>query len=85
MLSLANPHLGALARTNSKMRKTSLAKRELDVLKALAGGHTNSEIASQLFLAEATKTHVNNIYKKLAVNDRLQASFYALKNNLVPR
>lgn len=86
MLSLLNPHLDALAGTNSKMRKTPLTKRELDVLKALAGGHTNSEIASQLFLAEATiKTHVNNIYKKLAVNDRLQASFYALKNNLVSR
>lgn len=86
MLSLASSHLGAIAGTDSKMRKAPLTKRELDVLRVLATGHSNSEIASQLYLAESTiKTHVNNIYKKLAVNDRLQASFYALKNNLVPR
>ncbi len=86
MFSLTTSQIGALAETDSKKRKVSLTNRELEVLKTIAIGHTNSQIASQLCLAESTiKTHVNNIYKKIAVKDRLQASFYALKNNLVIR
>ena len=86
MLSLATSQLGINAKTDSKKLENSLTKREIEVLKTLATGHTNSQIASQLCLAESTiKTHVNNIYRKIAVKDRLQASFYALKNNLVIR
>lgn len=86
MSSLATSQLDTTAETDSKKRKLSLTKRELEVLKTLATGHTNSQIASKLCLAQSTiKTHVNNIYKKLGVKDRLQASFYAQKNNLLIR
>ncbi|GER88153.1 helix-turn-helix transcriptional regulator [Dictyobacter vulcani] len=51
-----------------------LSERELEVLKLIAEGHSNQEIARTLVVAESTiKTHLNNIYSKLNVNSRLQA------------
>jgi NarL family two-component system response regulator LiaR len=53
---------------------TDLSKRELEVLKEIAVGHTNKEIGEKLFVSENTvKTHINNIYLKLEVNRRTQA------------
>jgi DNA-binding CsgD family transcriptional regulator len=53
---------------------TDLSKRELDVLKEIATGYTNKEIAENLFVSENTvKTHINNIFMKLEVNRRTQA------------
>lgn len=52
----------------------SLSQRELEVLGLVAAGHTNREAAARLFVTEATvKTHLNNIYAKLDVNDRAAA------------
>lgn len=51
-----------------------LSDRELEVLKLIAEGNSNQQIASTLVVAESTiKTHLNNIYSKLNVNSRLQA------------
>jgi LuxR family maltose regulon positive regulatory protein len=51
-----------------------LSEREQEVLKLIAGGHSNQQIAQTLVVAESTiKTHLNNIYAKLNVNSRLQA------------
>ena len=51
-----------------------LTERELDVLKHLATGMSNAEIAEQLYLSEATiKTHITRILSKLGVRDRVQA------------
>ena len=51
-----------------------LTDRELDVLRVMATGRSNLEIAQQLFLAETTvKTHVGRIFDKLHVRDRVQA------------
>jgi DNA-binding NarL/FixJ family response regulator len=52
-----------------------LTERELEILRLLAGGASNKEIAAQLFLAEGTvKNHVTNILGKLGVPGRLQAA-----------
>ena len=60
------------------MAEASLTEREREVLLLLAEGRSNSEIAGQLFLGEATvKTHVSNVLQKLGVRDRIQAVVWA--------
>jgi len=55
-----------------------LTEREAEVLTLIAQGRSNSEIASQLYVAEATvKTHVNRIFAKTQSRDRAQAAAYA--------
>jgi len=61
-----------------------LTDREREVLTLIGRGCTNAEIASQLYLGEATvKTHVNRIFAKLAVRDRTQAVIVAYESGLV--
>lgn len=61
-----------------------LTKREIEVLKLLAEGLFNKEIAYKLLISEKTvKNHVSNIFKKLDVSDRTQAAVYAIRNNIV--
>lgn len=62
----------------------NLTKRELEVLKLLAVGMYNKEIAEKLNISERTvKNHVSNIFKKLEVTDRTQAAVFAIRNNLI--
>jgi two-component system, NarL family, response regulator DegU len=62
----------------------TLTKREIEVLKLLAEGLFNKEIAYTLAISEKTvKNHVSNIFKKINVSDRTQAAVYAIKNNIV--
>ena len=62
----------------------SLTKRELEVLKLLAVGMYNKEVAERLEISERTvKNHVSNIFKKLEVADRTQAAVFAIRNNLI--
>lgn len=62
----------------------TLTKREIEVLKLLAEGLFNKEIAYMLAISEKTvKNHVSNIFKKINVSDRTQAAVYAIKNNFV--
>lgn len=78
-----------LSRTTAAERPASpasvkLTKRELEVLNAIAGGHSNQEIAQQLFLSENTvKYHVHSILDKLNLPDRRSAADYARKNHLI--
>jgi DNA-binding NarL/FixJ family response regulator len=61
-----------------------LTKREVEVLKLIAEGLFNKEIAFNLAISEKTvKNHVSNIFRKINVSDRTQAAVYAIKNNLV--
>ena len=65
-------------------RLNDLTRREIDVLKLLAEGLFNKEIASRLNISERTvKNHVSNIFKKISVSDRTQAAVFAIKNNLI--
>ncbi len=62
-----------------------LTERETDVLRLLALGKANKEIAAELFISETTvKTHVSNILMKLGVPSRTQAALYAVRIGLVP-
>jgi NarL family two-component system response regulator LiaR len=65
---------------------TELTERELDVLKLIAGGMTNSQIAEKLVISENTvKGHVSNILSKLHVADRTQVAVYAWQKGIVHR
>jgi NarL family two-component system response regulator LiaR len=62
-----------------------LTERELEVLRLVAAGLNNRQIADRLVISEKTvKTHVSNILGKLHVEDRTQAAVYALRHGLAP-
>ena len=62
---------------------TSLTEREMDVLRLIARGNSNKEIAADLHLTEGTvKGYVSTILGKLQVADRTQAALYAVKNGV---
>ena len=64
--------------------QTPLTSRELEVLQLVAGGATNGEIAQKLWVTEQTvKFHLSNVYRKLEVGNRTEASHYAHVNGLV--
>lgn len=61
-----------------------LSERELEILRLVASGQSNREIAGTLFLAEGTvKNHVSNILGKLDVRDRTQAALKAKESGLI--
>jgi DNA-binding NarL/FixJ family response regulator len=64
--------------------QTPLTSRELEVLQFVASGATNGEIAQKLWVTEQTvKFHLSNVYRKLVVTNRTEASHYAHVNGLV--
>ena len=72
------------SRTNIDDKLNELTRREIEVLKLIAEGLFNKEIASRLEISERTvKNHVSNIFKKIEVSDRTQAAVFAIKNNLI--
>ena len=81
---LIGRYLRQPAGSPSGERLAGLTPRELEVLRLLARGLTNTEIASTLFLGETTvKTHVGHILRKLGARDRVQAVVAAYESGLV--
>jgi DNA-binding NarL/FixJ family response regulator len=71
-------------RQRSAAQLTQLTEREHDVLRLMARGATNPEIAEQLIVSEATvKSHVGSIFAKLAVRDRAAAIVFAYDHGIV--
>jgi two-component system nitrate/nitrite response regulator NarL len=61
-----------------------LSEREKEVVRLVAQGFRNREVASKLFISERTvKNHLHNIFDKLGVSDRLELALYAIHHRLV--
>jgi DNA-binding NarL/FixJ family response regulator len=83
--------MSALGRRHERRRPRALpdelallTKRELVVLRAMAKGASNAEIAAELYLSVATvKTHVARVLAKLELRDRVQAVVFAYESHLV--
>jgi two-component system response regulator NreC len=85
--SYLNPRLGArIAAEPPVGRPDDLSEREVDVLRLIALGHTNAEIAEQLFLSVRTvETHRSHIQQKLRLSTRAELVGYALDRGLIAR
>lgn len=82
MMPLLNANMQE--KSNVKKKISELTRREIDVLKMIASGSFNKEIASTLNISERTvKNHVSNIFKKIEVSDRTQAAVFAIKNGII--
>lgn len=69
----------------SLISQLELNRRELEVLNLMARGHSNQEIAENLFISVSTvKTHIQNLFEKLDVKRRMQAVEKAKRLNLIP-
>ncbi|GGL10225.1 DNA-binding NarL/FixJ family response regulator [Curtobacterium luteum] len=83
----ATPALGSsrrpVASASAAVTAAGLTERETEVLRLLARGLSNAEIARELFVGDATvKTHVSNVLQKLALRDRIQAVVWAFEQGV---
>ncbi len=92
--SLISPHIAAKvlqrmrAQTNSpeiaETIRAELSDREIEVLKLIANGNDNAQIAAQLSISPKTvKNHISNILMKLQIDNRIQAAVYAVRSGIV--
>ncbi len=76
--------LAGLLPTSDPEALHDLSERELDILRLIARGLTNADIAARLFLSEGTvRNYVSQVLSKLGVTDRTQAAVVALRHGLV--
>lgn len=82
--SIARRMLGTFEEARGSELAPPLTRRELEVIRSLARGRSNREIAAELGIAEKTvRNHASNIYRKLHIFDRTQAVLYAIREGLV--
>ncbi len=92
--SLISPHIAAkvLQRLRSsssepemeRMIRAELSDREIQVLKLIANGKDNAQIAAELHISPKTvKNHISNILMKLQIDNRIQAAVYAVRSGIV--
>ena len=92
--SLISPHIAS--KVLQRVRSTSsipaiaetiraeLSDREIEVLKLIANGKDNAEIAAELHISPKTvKNHISNILMKLQIHNRIQAAVYAVRSGIV--
>lgn len=74
-----------MADTRGSSRFSELSVREKDVLRLIARGMTNHEIAQRLFISPHTvKNHVSHIYQKIGMDDRTKVALWAIRTGIVP-
>lgn len=72
------------SRLADRLVRPSLTPRELDVLRLVAKGRTNKELASAMFVSEETvKSHMKSLFQKLGVHDRAEAVSVSLKRGII--
>ena len=80
---IAKRLMDQLAQGEEEATEEKLTLRETEVLRLIARGHSNKEIAAALYISEKTvKTHVSNILQKLHLADRTQAAIYAVRQEI---
>ncbi|HFC11432.1 MAG TPA: response regulator transcription factor [Anaerolineae bacterium] len=81
--SIASRVLQEMLRSKNATPDSRPTERETEILKLIAQGYSNDEIAQQLVISERTvRTHVSNILAKLHLNNRTQAALYALREGI---
>ncbi len=81
---IINEFAQRIPRVDLKAGLSSLTEREIEVMRLIAKGKTNAEIAADLFVGETTvKTHISNLFAKLDLRDRVQAVVYAYESGLI--
>ncbi len=92
--SLISPHIAAKVLQRVRAANTlpgaadairsELSDREIEVLKLIANGKDNAQIAAELFISPKTvKNHISNILMKLQIENRIQAAVYAVRSGIV--
>jgi DNA-binding NarL/FixJ family response regulator len=83
-LSLHNLTSSASGHLVGANHRFGLTEREIEILRTMALGLRNKEIAEKLFISEKTvKTHINRVFRKLGVNTRATAIFKAVENKII--
>ena len=81
---MAEDTRGPATRLPSRQIPGGLTRRELEILKLVAEGHSNATLARMLWVTEQTvKFHLSNVYRKLEVTNRTEASRWAQVNGLL--
>lgn len=76
--------LGARSKPGTRRETFSLTRRELDIISAIAAGHSNTEISERFSISQNTvKHHVTNIFDKIGVYNRLELALFAIHHNLI--
>lgn len=85
--TMINPHISrkllGMISSDQKIGE-GLTPREIDVLREVAKGKSNKEIAEELYMSESTvKTHISHIFQKLNIKTRSEAILYAVKKGII--
>ena len=84
--AIIGPILGFLAEADEAEDRAGLTEREIEVLSLLMAGRSNQEIARALTISESTAArHIRNIYEKIDVRNRAEATAWALRKGISPR